>query len=97
MWIDRQIRKLLRPRSLVEPLGKRIAIVEACSIGIVSALAAVGLKQSVAWLDAWRVDLAGIYSPWLVLPLIGIGGGYLSGLLVERLAPEAAGSGIPQT
>ncbi|PSB50481.1 chloride channel protein [Chamaesiphon polymorphus] len=96
MWIDRQIRKLLRPKSLVEPLGKRIAIVEACSIGIVSALAAVGLKQSVAWLDAWRVDLAGMYSPWLVLPLIGIVGGYLSGLLVERLAPEASGSGIPQ-
>jgi CIC family chloride channel protein len=96
MWIDRQLRRLLRPKSLVEPFRQRIAIVEACSIGIVSALAAVGLKQSVMWLEAWRVDLAGMFSPWLVLPLIGIGGGYLSGLLVERLAPEAAGSGIPQ-
>jgi chloride channel protein, CIC family len=88
MWIDRQLRQLLRP--------KPIAIIEACSIGIISALAAVGLKQSVVWLEAWRVDLAGTFSPWLVLPIIGICGGYLSGLLVERLAPEAAGSGIPQ-
>ncbi|PSB55966.1 chloride channel protein [Chamaesiphon polymorphus] len=88
MWSDRQLRQLLRP--------KPIAIMEACAIGIVSALAGVGLKQSVVWLEAWRVDLAGTFSPWLVLPLIGICGGYLSGLLVERLAPEAAGSGIPQ-
>ncbi|WP_309741975.1 chloride channel protein [Chamaesiphon sp. OTE_20_metabat_361] len=88
MWIDRQLRQLSRPKS--------IAIIEACAIGIVSALAAVGLKQSVVWLEAWRVDVAGTFSPWLVLPPIGICGGYLSGLLVERLAPEAAGSGIPQ-
>ena len=88
MWSDRPLRQLLRP--------KPIAIIEACSIGIVSALAAVGLKQSVMWLETWRVDLAGTFSPWLVLPLIGSCGGYLSGLLVERLAPEAAGSGIPQ-
>lgn len=88
MWIDRKIRQLLRP--------KPIAIVEACSIGVVSALAAVGLRQSVAWLEAWRLDLAVAFPAWIVLPLIGIVGGYLSGFLVERFAPEAAGSGIPQ-
>jgi chloride channel protein, CIC family len=88
MWSDRPLRQLLRPKS--------IAIIEACAIGIVSALAAVGLKKSVLWLETWRVDLAGTFSPWLILPLIGICGGYLSGVLVERLAPEAAGSGIPQ-
>jgi chloride channel protein, CIC family len=88
MWIDRKIRQLLRP--------KPIAIVEACSIGVVSALAAVGLRESVAWLEAWRLDVAGAFPAWVVLPLIGIVGGYLSGFLVERFAPEAAGSGIPQ-
>ena len=88
MWIDRQIRQLLRP--------KPIAIVEACSIGVVSALAAVGLRSSVAWLEVWRLDLAGAFPAWIVLPLIGIIGGYLSGFLIERFAPEAAGSGIPQ-
>jgi chloride channel protein, CIC family len=88
MWIDRQLRQLLRP--------KPIAIFEACLIGIVSALAAVGLKQSVAWLETLRVGLAGAFPAWVILPIFGIVGGYLSGLLVERLAPEAAGSGIPQ-
>ncbi len=87
-WIDRQLRQLLRP--------KPIAIVEACAIGIVSAVVAVGLKQSVAWLETGRMDLANMFPAWVILPLLGILGGYGSGLLVERLAPEAAGSGIPQ-
>ena len=87
-WIDRQLRQLLRP--------KPIAIFEACAIGIVSAVAAVGLKQSVTWLETLRVGLAGVFPAWAILPIFGIVGGYLSGLLIERLAPEAAGSGIPQ-
>jgi len=87
-WIDRQLRQLLRP--------KPIAIVEACAIGIVSAVAAVGLKQSVAWLETLRAGLASTFPAWAILPIVGIVGGYLSGLLVERFAPEAAGSGVPQ-
>jgi CIC family chloride channel protein len=80
----------------LEPLlsRKRVAIVEACVIGLVSGLAAVLLKQGVEALTRWRTssDLP----LWLVLPTVGLLGGALSGLLVERLAPEAAGSGIPQ-
>jgi chloride channel protein, CIC family len=84
-WFARQGDRVLRP--------KQIAIFEACVIGLLSALAAVSLKQSVLWLEGWRVGLTGIYPAWLVLPIVGIVGGGLSGLLVERLAPEAAGSG----
>ena len=87
-WFARQCDRVLRP--------KQIAIFEACAIGLISALAAVSLKQSVLWLEGWRVGLTGIYPAWLVLPIIGIVGGGLSGLLVERFAPEATGSGIPQ-
>ncbi len=87
-WFARQGDRVLRP--------KQIAIFEACAIGLISALAAVSLKQSVLWLEGWRVGLTGIYPAWLVLPLVGIVGGGLSGLLVERFAPEATGSGIPQ-
>jgi chloride channel protein, CIC family len=87
-WFARQSDRVLRP--------KQIAIFEACAIGLISALAAVSLKQSVLWLESWRVGLTGIYPAWLILPLIGIVGGGLSGLLVERFAPEATGSGIPQ-
>ena len=86
--IARQLRQLLHP--------KQNAIVEACAIGLISALAAVGLRQSIEWASSWRVGIAGIYPDWLVLPLVGMIGGGLSGFLVERLAPEAAGSGIPQ-
>ncbi len=88
MRIDRSLRTLLRPKS--------IAIIEACTIGLVSAVAAVGLKQSLVWLETGRLELASAFPAWLVIPIVGIIGGYLSGLLIERFAPEAAGSGIPQ-
>lgn len=80
----------------LEPLlsRKRVAIVEACVIGLVSGLAAVLLKQGVERLALWRTTSE--LPLWLVLPGIGLFGGWLSGFLVERLAPEASGSGIPQ-
>ena len=52
-------------------------------------------KTGVGWLGSWRLRLLEIASPWLVLPLLGATGGALSGLLVQQLAPAAAGSGIP--
>jgi chloride channel protein, CIC family len=76
--------------------SRRLAIVEACVIGVVSGLAAVLLKQGIGWLGGWRVQLSYQMPPWFVLPLLGLLGGLTAGLLIERLAPEAAGSGIPQ-
>lgn len=76
--------------------SRRFAIVEACVIGVVSGLAAVLLKQGIGWLGGWRVQLSYQFPAWLMLPLIGLLGGLLAGWLIERLAPEAAGSGIPQ-
>lgn len=65
-------------------------------IGLVSGLAAVFLKHGIGWLGGWRVQMSYTYPVWIVLPAIGLAGGLLSGWLIERLAPEAAGSGIPQ-
>ncbi|MDX2215963.1 MAG: chloride channel protein [Oculatellaceae cyanobacterium bins.114] len=76
--------------------SKRLAIFEACVIGLVSGLAAVLLKQCVGWVGGWRVQLSYQLPAWLVLPAIGLIGGWFAGWLVERFAPEAAGSGIPQ-
>lgn len=73
---------------------KRIAIFEACLIGLVAGLAAVLLKQGIGWLGGWRVRVA--HEVWFVLPLIGLVGGFLSGLLIDKFATEASGSGIPQ-
>ncbi|HIK54013.1 MAG TPA: chloride channel protein [Synechococcales cyanobacterium M55_K2018_004] len=89
LFSSRQLRHLLVG-------SKRLAIYEACIIGVVSGLAAVFLKQGVGWLGGFRVQAASQYPAWLVLPLVGALGGLLSGFLIERFAPEAAGSGIPQ-
>ena len=76
--------------------SKQLAIVEACVIGLVSGLAAVLLKQGIGLLGGWRVQMSYQFAAWWVLPVFGLVGGVLAGLLVERLAPEAVGSGIPQ-
>ncbi|RZM75473.1 chloride channel protein [Leptolyngbya iicbica] len=86
---------MLRFRRLHRFFGpKRVAFLEACIIGVVSGLAAVALKQSVEILTGWRLTSA--LPPWLLLPLVGFLGGTMSGWLLERVAPEAAGSGIPK-
>ncbi|AFY64808.1 chloride channel protein [Geitlerinema sp. PCC 7407] len=82
------VRPLLRP--------KRTAILEACLIGLVAAFAVVILRQGIGLLGGWRVHLAQQGPAWLVLSGIGAVGGFLAGWLVERVAPETAGSGIPQ-
>lgn len=76
--------------------AKRLAILEAVVIGFVAALAAVLLKQSVNWLGAWRIQESLWLPAWVLLPVMGLGGGGLAGWLIERIAPEAAGSGVPQ-
>ncbi len=73
---------------------KRVAILEACLIGLVSGVAAVLLKQGVEGLTLWRTSAT--LPLWFTLPAIGLGGGWLAGWVVQRWAPEAAGSGIPQ-
>jgi len=75
---------------------KGLAIAEASFIGLVAALSAVFLKVGSGWLGAWRVHSSHIFPAWLTLPVVGLVFGYLAGWLVQRLAPEASGSGIPQ-
>jgi CIC family chloride channel protein len=86
---SQRFRQWLLPR-------RRLAIVEACLIGLVSALSAVLLKQSIGWLGSQRVQASLALPAILVLPTIGLFLGALSGWLVEYFAPEASGSGVPQ-
>lgn len=87
--ILKRLNQLLRPR-------RRLAIVEACLIGLVAALSAVFLKAGVELFGSWRVHVSHQLPALLVLPAIGLSFGFLAGWLVERLAMEASGSGIPQ-
>ncbi|MEH1874828.1 chloride channel protein [Nostoc sp.] len=73
-----------------------LAIAEACVIGLVAALSAVFLKVGSGWLGTWRVHSTHLLPAWLALPAIGLVLGFVAGWLVDRLAPEAYGSGIPQ-
>ncbi|MCY7276476.1 MAG: chloride channel protein [Phormidesmis sp. CAN_BIN44] len=91
MWQSALLKRLPR---LLQP--NQLAILEACLIGLISGLAAVSLKQGTGTIGGWRLHLAHQYPVWLVLPAVGLVGGFLSGLLIERAAPEATGSGIPQ-
>ncbi|MCC5603561.1 chloride channel protein [Nostoc favosum] len=75
---------------------KGLAIAEACVIGLVAALSAVFLKVGSGWLGTWRVHTTHLLPAWLALPAIGLVLGFVAGWLVDRLAPEAYGSGIPQ-
>ncbi|MBE9045345.1 chloride channel protein [Pleurocapsales cyanobacterium LEGE 10410] len=77
-------------------LDTRYALIEACLIGLFSALAAVMLKQGIGWLGGWRVQTANVAGAKLVLPLVGLVLGTLAGGVIELLAPSAAGGGIPQ-
>ncbi|MEC4814442.1 MAG: chloride channel protein [Scytonema sp. PMC 1069.18] len=81
-------------RRILQP--KRQAILQACLIGLVSALSAVLFKTGVGALGGWRVHTTHLLPAWVVLPVVGLGGGLLSGWLVQQVAPEAYGSGIPQ-
>ncbi|BAZ41553.1 Cl- channel voltage-gated family protein [Calothrix sp. NIES-4101] len=84
-----------RFRNLWQP-RRGLAIAEASVIGLVAALSAVLLKFGSGALGTWRVHSSHLFPAWIVLPLVGMVFGFLAGLLVERLAPEASGSGIPQ-
>ncbi|MEO0408512.1 MAG: chloride channel protein, partial [Cyanobacteria bacterium P01_A01_bin.135] len=88
--------RAFRPLRIFSLRPKRIAIFEACAIGLVSGLAAVLLRQGTSALGLWRIQVSEQPGYWWALPVVGLVGGGLAGLLVEWLAPEAAGSGIPQ-
>ncbi len=89
----REASRVIESHFFLKP--KRLAIFEACLIGLVSGLAGVLLKLGVGWLGSWRVATSTLIPAFILLPTVGLLGGFLTGFLVERWAPETAGSGIP--
>lgn len=75
---------------------KRLAILEACLIGLVSGLAAVSLGYSIGWLGGWRQQSTQIFPAFIALPAIGLVGGLIAGWLVEDVAPGSSGSGMAE-
>ncbi|MDQ2099728.1 MAG: chloride channel protein [Tychonema bourrellyi B0820] len=89
----RESSKVIESQLFLQP--KRLAIFEACLIGLISGLAGVLLKLGVGWLGSWRVATSTVIPAFILLPSVGLLGGLLTGFLVERWAPETSGSGIP--
>ncbi|MGL5083377.1 MAG: chloride channel protein [Microcoleaceae cyanobacterium] len=101
LFIPEQLPKQLKALAfrILQPTSpKNLAIVQACIIGFVSGLAAFCLREGAGWLGSQRVhgSLSTQMPVWVFLPLVGVIGGFLTGLGIERFAPEATGSGIPQ-
>ncbi|MCW5822181.1 MAG: chloride channel protein [Cyanobacteria bacterium TGS_CYA1] len=76
--------------------GNTIPVLEAGLIGIIAGLSAEMLSFGVSWLGSLRMTISNVAPPYLILPALGLFGGFVAGLMVEILAPEASGSGIPQ-
>ena len=74
----------------------RYALVEACLIGIFSAIAALLVKQGIGWLGTIRIQTIARFGAHTTLPLAGLIFGLLTGWLIENFAPGAGGGGIPQ-
>jgi CIC family chloride channel protein len=64
--------------------------------GLGAASAALLFRSGLDELGRRRLRLLELGPDPLLLPLVGAGGGLVSGLLVQYLAPAARGSGIPQ-
>lgn len=92
-FLVRQIRSWFS-RQLLH--SKRLAIAEACLIGLVSGLAAVLLGQGVGWLGGVRQHLSHEFPIYIVLPVFGLLGGLIAGWIVEYFAPAASGSGMSE-
>ena len=75
---------------------KRLAVLEACLIGLVAGLAAVSLGYSIGWLGGWRQQSIQIFPAYIALPAIGLVGGLIAGWLVEDVAPGSSGSGMAE-
>ncbi len=85
----KSIKKLLRQRSLVVAFALLLT-------GLGASITSISFKTGIAFINNWRLDLLESYPAYLVLPIFGLIGGALSGLLIKNLAPAAKGSGVSQ-
>lgn len=74
----------------------QIPVIEAGLIGLIAGLSAELLSFGVNWLGSLRMIISNVAPPVLILSALGLFGGFIAGILVEVVAPEASGSGIPQ-
>lgn len=93
----KRLRRTVSPQQLVRrSVETRYALAEACLIGLISALAALLLKEGIGSLGWLRLQVARSVGAEIALPAFGLVLGAIAGWWVERMSPAAAGGGIPQ-
>lgn len=81
--------------------SRQLHLFRTALIGLFAGLLAVGFKYALSWSEEGRQMALGYLHEhhasfgWAVLPVVGGLLGLLVGFFTQRLAPEAAGSGIP--
>ncbi len=87
-------------RKLLHRLDRRKTLILSLAVGILAGLIAVGFKVLVRGAESLGKNVASVMMDrgvlgWILLALCGAALGGLAGWITQRLAPEAAGSGIP--
>lgn len=72
-----------------------LSVIAACLIGLAAGASALLLGYGINFVGSLRMHFCQLYEPIIVLPLIGLVGGLISGVTVW-IAPDTSGSGIPQ-
>ncbi|NES82705.1 MAG: CBS domain-containing protein [Moorea sp. SIO2B7] len=97
MTLLKSLRNLLKYRHLGRgAVDTHYALIEACLIGLVSAFAALFLKQGIGWVGGYRIQAAHKFSAGFALPIFGLILGIVAGWFIEQFSPEAASGGIPR-
>ena len=85
----KSIKKLLKQRWFV-------VVIALLLTGLGASITSVSFKTGIYFINNWRLNLLDKFPPFVVLPLFGLVGGGLSGLLIKNFAPAAKGSGVSQ-
>tara|TARA_Y100000589_G_scaffold40518_1_gene33927 strand:- start:3919 stop:5274 length:1356 start_codon:yes stop_codon:yes gene_type:complete len=86
---SKNIKKLLKKKFLIVAIALLLT-------GLGASITSISFKAGIYFINNWRLDLLEKFPSFVVLPLFGMIGGGISGLLIKKFAPAAKGSGVSQ-
>ncbi len=86
---SKSIKKLLKKKFFIVGIALLLT-------GLGASITSISFKTGIYFINNWKLELLKNFPPYLILPLIGCFGGYLSGSLIKNFAPAAKGSGVSQ-
>ncbi len=86
---SRSIKKLLKKKFIIVGIALLFT-------GLGASITSISFKTGIYFINNLKLELLNNFPSYLVLPLCGSFGGYLSGTLIKNFAPAAKGSGVSQ-